>query len=134
MEVRSNSPARSGQAETRKQPERKLSPQPSAGLCASRFFGADNLPADPAAVSGDLEPHLFAADRAPLIRSSFADADCTAGSAHPCGRGALVKRLLRLRFCCNPRRRTPVRYLHWVYFRITELCLSSLEIGWHLFY
>lgn len=54
------------------------------GSCAGRFLGVDNLPggfADPAAWSGDLEPHLFATDRAHLMRTIFADQDCPAGSA-----------------------------------------------------
>lgn len=33
-------------------------------------------------------------DRAPIKRSIFADLNCPAVSAHPCGRGVLVKRLL----------------------------------------
>lgn len=72
----------------------KLSPLPA---CAPAGSSVDNLPsgfADPASGSGDLEPHLFAADGAPLMRSIFADRDCPAASAYPCGRRALVKRLL----------------------------------------
>lgn len=38
-------------------------------ICPSGF-------ADPAAGSGDLEPHLFAAHGAPLMRSVFADPHC----------------------------------------------------------
>lgn len=56
-------------------------------ICPSGF-------ADPAAGSGDLEPHLFAAHRAPLMRSVFADPDCPAGSAHQRGRRERVKGLV----------------------------------------
>lgn len=56
-------------------------------ICPSCFAG-------PAARLGDLEPHLFAADAASLMRSNCADPDCLAGPSHPCGCQALVKRLL----------------------------------------
>lgn len=71
---------------------KKLSPQHTARLCASRFLRGDYLPERLG--SGDLELHLFAARWALLMRSIFADPDCPASSAHPCGRRALVKCLL----------------------------------------
>ena len=73
----------------------KLSQQHAARLCASRFLREIICPsgfADPAAGSGDLEPHLLAAHREPLMRRVFADPDRPAGSAHPCGRPELLKR------------------------------------------
>lgn len=94
-----------GRSRDKPRAREKLSPHPAARLCASRFFGRLICPggfAEPAAGSADLGPHLFAADRAPSTRRSFSDLDSPAGSARRSGRGALVKRLLRWRFCCNP--------------------------------
>lgn len=65
-----------------------LSPQRAASSCNSRFLGQIICLsgfADAAAGGGDLEPHLFAADRAPLMRSVFADPACLAGSPFRAG-------------------------------------------------
>lgn len=72
----------------------RSTPPACAPAGSSPWIICPNGLAGPAARLGDLEPHLFVADAASLMRSNCADPDCPAGPAHPCGRQALVKRLL----------------------------------------